>query len=211
MTYDRATGTVVMFGGIKDSSQDVLWDTWTWDGKARTWSQKFPAPSPSPRRAPLAYDGATGTVVLFGGEQPKTGALFSDTWTWDGTTWTQQFPAASPAARSCAGIAYDASNQLVLLFGGQDSPVEFNDTWAWDGTNWAQLRPLSVPGVRYCMALDYDPLAHGLVLFGGYGINQTLGDTWLFIPFRRYPDMNRSQPPAGPAFKHHCTRQPLSG
>jgi hypothetical protein len=184
MTYDAATGTVVIFGGLKDSSLNVLGDTWTWDGTAKTWTQQFPASSPSPRRAPIAYDDATGTVLLFGGDQPTTGAVFSDTWTWDGTAWTQQFPATAPFGRVDPGMAYDASIRSVVLFGGQNRPVEYNDTWAWDGTNWADLHPFSVPSVRYAASMDYDPLAKGLVLFGGFGINQTLNDTWLFIPFR---------------------------
>jgi hypothetical protein len=37
----------------------------------------------------MAYDGATGTAVLFGGAAFNPFAL-NDTWTWNGSTWTQQ-------------------------------------------------------------------------------------------------------------------------
>jgi hypothetical protein len=43
----------------------------------------------------MAWDGAAGNVVLFGGI--GDGAFFKDTWTWDGTSWTQQFPPVSTA------------------------------------------------------------------------------------------------------------------
>ena len=43
----------------------------------------------------MAYDAATGTVVLFGGLGGH-GDL-GDTWTWNGTTWTQQAPSDQPA------------------------------------------------------------------------------------------------------------------
>jgi hypothetical protein len=36
-----------------------------------------------------SYDGATRTVVLFGGLNAEDMPL-NDTWTWNGSTWTQQ-------------------------------------------------------------------------------------------------------------------------
>ena len=65
----------------------------------------------------MAYDAATGTVVLFGGYSTGT-ALLGDTWTWDGTTWTKQAPATSPPARDGASMAYDAATSDIVLFGG---------------------------------------------------------------------------------------------
>ena len=49
----------------------------------------------------MAYDAATGTVVLFGG-RASDGLVFNDTWVWDGATWTKQFPedeSARPGGR----------------------------------------------------------------------------------------------------------------
>jgi Galactose oxidase, central domain len=65
--YDAATRKVVLFGGGNTAANSFLGDTWTWDGIAKTWTQQNPAASPSARRAPMAYDAATKTVVLFGG------------------------------------------------------------------------------------------------------------------------------------------------
>ena len=64
----------------------------------------------------MAYDAATGTIVLFSGD--GTLGVLGDTWTWDGSTWTKQAPAASPPARSGASMAYDAATGTVVLFGG---------------------------------------------------------------------------------------------
>src|ERR1700690_1136286 len=97
MTYDAATGTVVLFGGL--GGKRYLGDTWTWDGT--TWTQQHPAAHPVPRELPaMAYDAATGTVVLFGGDKVST--VLGDTWTWDGTTWTKQPAAVHPSARTLA-------------------------------------------------------------------------------------------------------------
>jgi hypothetical protein len=61
--------------------------------QALDWTKQAPATRPPTRGgAAMAYDAATGTVVLFGGDN-RHGVL-GDTWTWDGTTWTRQHPAA---------------------------------------------------------------------------------------------------------------------
>jgi hypothetical protein len=94
------------------------------------WSQLHPAISPSHRGdAAMAYDAATGTMVLFGG---AGFGVSGGTWTWDGSTWTQQHPAASPPARYDAMMAYDAATGDVLLFGGFGANGRWRgDTWIW--------------------------------------------------------------------------------
>jgi hypothetical protein len=97
-----------------------------------TWKKQAPAAHPTPRfDRQLAYDQATGTAVLFGGNS-NNGPL-SDTWTWNGKTWTRQHPAASPRARDGADMAYDAASSSVVLFGGFVEPgvPELVDTWTW--------------------------------------------------------------------------------
>ena len=130
------------------------------------WTKQAPPVHPAPRSAaPMAYDAATGTAVLFGGGNAH-GDLFADTWTWDGTTWTKQHPATSPPARANASMAYDAATGTVVLFGGAGPPRLLADTWTWDGTTWTQQPPPTTrpPGLRG------DGLRRGhrhLVLFGG--------------------------------------------
>ena len=77
----------------------------------------------------MAYDAATGNVVLFGGFGD---AALADTWAWDGTTWTNQAPATSPQAREDASMAYDATTGDMVLFGGTVTGAQrFGDTWVW--------------------------------------------------------------------------------
>jgi hypothetical protein len=135
MAYDATTGNIVLFGGGGfGSGPDPLGDTWTWDGS--TWTKQAPAAHPSPRYlASMAYDAATGNIVLFGGADGVH--LFTGTWTWDGSTWTKQAPATSPPAREYGSMAYDAATGNVVLFGGGGgtsglSPL--GDTWTWGAT-----------------------------------------------------------------------------
>jgi len=125
----------------------------------------------------MAYDAATGTVVLFGGEG-RLGTL-GDTCTWNGTTWTKQTPATSPSARSSATMAYDAATGTVVLFSGQ---FKLDDTWTWDGTTWTEQHPATSPPGRYLAYMAYDAATGTVVLYGGAargtGNLCYLGRTW---------------------------------
>ena len=177
MAYDAATGTAVLFGGLNGRSTRPLYTTWTWDGT--TWTQRHPAAHPPARfDASMAYDAATGNVVLFGGGSNDGGCCkLGGTWVWDGTTWTQRHPATSPPARSLASMAYDAATGNVVLFGGvgRDGGAS-GDTWVWDGTTWTQQHPATSPPARAAASMAYDAATGNVVLFSArFGVP---GDTW---------------------------------
>ncbi|MGI8550764.1 MAG: Kelch repeat-containing protein, partial [Dehalococcoidia bacterium] len=194
MAYDVAARTTVLFGGFACTNYPCtpVGDTWTWDGN--TWTQQSPPVSPSPRGgARLAYDAATGTVLLFGGDNNCVGgacSLFNETWTWNGSAWTQQHPTSSPPARSYAGMTYDAAHGVVVLFGGvkdcsNTGCTYLNDTWTWDGTTWRQQNPVASPSGRDGMGMAFDADRNNVVLFGGLSCPQSSGctyfsDTWIW-------------------------------
>lgn len=129
----------------------------------------------------MAYDEATGNMVLFGGTRTTHGVL-NDTWTWNGSNWTEQWPETSPSPRKGASMTYDAATGNLVLFGGASrTNVEFGDTWIWNGSNWVEQSPGTSCPVRVDASMAYDPAIGRVVLFGGVG-NQSgsliLGDTW---------------------------------
>jgi len=71
-----------MFGGThKIGPSHYLAGTWVWDGS--TWTQQSPATSPPARfGAAMAYDAATGNVVMFGGFETTAVQPRGDTWIW---------------------------------------------------------------------------------------------------------------------------------
>ena len=96
-----------------------------------TWTKQAPPVRPSARRgAAMAYDAATGTVVLFGGSA-QGAAQLGDTWTWNGTTWTKQHLATHPSVRFGSGMAYDAAAGTTVLFNGDNGFDYLLDTWTW--------------------------------------------------------------------------------
>jgi hypothetical protein len=143
------------------------------------WTQKQDV-GPQPRAGvALAYDGARGRTVLFGGTT-LAGAAFGDTWEWDGTDWTQVAD-TGPVARSGHALAYDANRSRVVLFGGaaaDGSPQ--GDTWEWDGDSWTQVEDTG-PDARQDLQFAFDANAARCVLFGGLAAANALrGDTWLW-------------------------------
>jgi hypothetical protein len=177
MAFDAATGDVVLFGGSQTAGIPYLDDTWTWDGT--DWTQQLPASSPpAGYGTSMAYDGASGSVVLFGGEDGVVDD--SDTWTWDGTNWTLLAPAASPSPRYASAISYDAARGTIVLFGGVDLATSalLGDTWTWDGSTWAQQSPTTAPSARDFSTMGYDTTHQFAVLFGGSDAAGPLGDTW---------------------------------
>ena len=176
MAFDSATGKIVLFGGDSNSSPRFLNDTWTYDGT--NWTQQTTATSPPTRYgASMAFDSATGKIVLFGGYNDS--GFFSDTWTYDGTNWTQQTTATSPPARFDASMAFDPSTGKIVLFGGYGGFGPRNDTWTYDGTNWTQQTTATSPPARYGASMAFDSATGKIVLFGGDS-GSYRNDTWTY-------------------------------
>jgi hypothetical protein len=136
--------------------------------QALSWTKQSPATSPSARQQQsMAYDAATGAVVLFGGCASHD---FGDTWTWNGTTWTKQSVAVHPSAQCGAAMAYDAATGTVVLLGD-------DGTWTWNGTTWTKQHPATSPPGGGTMA--YDAATGTVLLFGGISHGTTIiPQTW---------------------------------
>lgn len=160
-----ALGPAVLFGGFLQS------DTWSWSGTA--WTKlnlssmsNDPGARESAVMAPLG-----GKLVLFGGDDPGSGA-HGDTWTWDGATWTNMHTdvsGSSPAPRS--GAVMGALGGQLVLFGGEDYGALYGDTWTWNGTAWALVQVAGPPARSGAVMAR---LGTKLVLFGGADAS----DTW---------------------------------
>ncbi len=174
MTYDPLTGYVVLFGGIKNlttASGTTYNDTWIFQNG--NWTPLH-IPGPTPRLGQyMAYDYADHYVVMFGGGPYLTldsTLYFHDTWTFQNGTWTELNLTTSPSARGLGGMAWDAADGYLLMYGGMTSPTDVHsDTWSFVGGQWHNLTasvtghppPLLAPG------LTYDPQIGGVLVFGG--------------------------------------------
>ncbi len=182
LAFDPVTGKVILFGGLDPNSNTPRSDTWSYDGQ--TWTQATLTASPPGRWYPaMAFDPATGQMVVFGGQTQSN--VFGDTWTFGlpsglPRTWTQQSPATSPPARSGAGMSFDPTTGKLNLFGGYNGTSFLGDTWTYDGTNWTQQTPAQSPPARGPGGMAFDPAIGKTVLFGGISGSTFRNDTWTY-------------------------------
>src|SRR5208283_6002526 len=83
----------------------------------------------------------------------------------------------APSQRHAAGMAFDQSRGLSVLFGGFNGS-DLNDTWTWNGSVWTQLFPANNPSRRSFMHLVYDSARQRMLLYGGCAHSTALNDTW---------------------------------
>jgi hypothetical protein len=199
-TYDRMRDELLAFGGLRVDVCDPCGETWIWDGAS--WTKRKPANSPNPRIAPsMAYNEDLGVVTLFGGASPEvsdTGEwkqiVLNDTWLWDGTDWIQVSPAISPSPRMDAKMAFDAANEIIVLFGGtreEKGDIRFLDeTWTWDGQIWQQHPSGALSnGAIPQPSMTYDAARQRVMLWQySTGLWSWEGDRWMNLLATDGPD-----------------------
>lgn len=165
-------------------------------------NRAVPAPppsSPTPTSpagradAAMAYDGATGYVLLYGGYSVSgsTTTTYSDTWSFEGGVWTQLSPSCTstcPPAMHGASMAYDGnpSDKYIVMFGGVSGTTYYSNTFKFSivsGTpTWTLLScSSSCPSARFGAQMTYDGADNYVLLFGGCpSTGCPLSDTWEF-------------------------------
>ena len=174
---------------------------WAYDSTDDTWEMKTTSGSneiaictntathPADRHPyHLAYDTSRGRMYLYGGEcRGDFATSLIDTWYYNSATnsWTEVFPATNPGIRLESSIAYDTTNDLIVLYGGIDEAGVDNDIWHYiPSTNiWQQIAPTGTPGTRGGHSLVYDPVNKRVVMFGGYRVFiDAIDELWLYNP-----------------------------
>ncbi len=188
IAYDAADGYVVMFGGRAGGF--VFDDTWTYVGGRWTNITSSAGPGPSARWSPgMAYDTADDYVVLFGGHDNHPDRTFADTWEFVHGKWANVTGTTGgiPAQRMGEGMAYDASDGYVLMYGGWTHANDIlNDTWKFSEGKWTLLSPAKNPGPKWWAGMTFDSTDGYVLLFAGI-INvakkwwTTPPDTWTYV------------------------------
>lgn len=134
----------------------------------RTW---VPAPittNPGKLWGPkLAYQAATGNVVLYGGRD-STKAPVALTWVYNGTSWQKLCDPCPPGPREGHGLVADDKRGVVVLFGGKDATTPHNEIWELAAGVWKQVTPSGTPpSARWGAFVAHDPLRGRTVVFGG--------------------------------------------
>ncbi len=191
MVYDSKADRVVLFGG-ESFGGSISNETWVFDYGADTWTMKHPTAEPSGRVfGAMSFDPVANMSVLTGGLS-STFTPISDTWGYNlsADTWVS-LATVSPSARYGSMMAYDASAQRDILFGGGYVATNFTfvnlfDTYAYDFATrtWTNRAPVAHPSGRAVGSLSFDSVANRSILFGGgsmTGLSTTVhNDTWAY-------------------------------
>jgi MYXO-CTERM domain-containing protein len=143
------------------------------------WQEREGTQPASRVRTAVAYSPALEATVLYGGDGDVPGEPpLDDTWAYDGH-WTQLEPKSGGPPRYSHALAYTASPDSLLLFGGRDDTGVTGSTYRWQAGTWTEVASTG-PVKRDELAMTYAPSADGdVLLFGGYGQNW-LSDTWIW-------------------------------
>ena len=155
----------------------LLGDTWTWNGT--TWTQLTRPPVPAAREgASMAYDPATQTAALFGGQITGSTDL-GDTWTWNGTNWTPLSPGHEPSSPgSGLGGLRPQRPGAPALWGSQRRPARQERHLGLERHQLDPAGPATSPPGRSIAAMASGPEPGQVLLFGGLRGGLGLGDSW---------------------------------
>lgn len=195
MAYDTADHEAVVFSGWSYAGGGAdLPDTWTYSAGNWTDLNLSSAASPPPTESyGFAYDSSDGYAVLFGGVGSGCPTVCSYTWTFSGGAWTELHPSTAPPARWEAGMAYDAADGYIVLFGGvgcHNPSCSFprnplGDTWTFKAGVWTNITSSAgtAPSPREAPSMVYDSTDGYVLLNGGYRCSlcqNYANDTWEF-------------------------------
>ncbi|MCI4325936.1 MAG: PKD domain-containing protein [Thermoplasmata archaeon] len=126
----------------------------------------------------MAWDPATGYVLLFGGDE-DTGYA-NDTWAFENGSWTNLSPAHAPSGRDHGTLVWDPVDHYMLMFGGSGDGGAYNDTWKFANGDWTQIPTTSAPSARWSSSLVWDSADGYGLLFGGCA-GEVVNDTWTYL------------------------------
>jgi Galactose oxidase, central domain/Kelch motif len=201
--YDAGTNRMIVFGGglgFTSPCENDLWVLTNANGNGGTpaWIRLSPSGgAPAPRiQHGAAYDPNTNSMIVFGGQDCFSN-VFGDVWVLSNANgvggtpaWTQLSPeGGGPGPREInGGVAYDPTNNRLIVFGGSDGGAFFNDVWVLTNANgsggtpnWMQLSPSgNLPAPRQANSTTYDPTTNRITIFGGDDSNVPVPtDAWV--------------------------------
>jgi hypothetical protein len=192
--YDPTTNRMVVFGGqdANGIAQSNLWlltaagavgfEPGQWTDLLIPFSN---SPPPARYAHSAVYDQTNNRMIVFGGcVDPACLLPLNDTWVLtnaNGNTgtpvWTQLFPGGTaPGPRGFHEAVYDAVNNRMIVFGGENPNQSLTDVWALTNANgmsgspaWIQLTPTGGPPESLDGAVVvYDQTNNIATAFGGY-------------------------------------------
>ncbi|MCI4321386.1 MAG: PKD domain-containing protein [Thermoplasmata archaeon] len=140
----------------------------------------------------LAFDPATGSTILFGGDTNGYsvfgGPPMNDTWSLANGSWSELAPPTVPPASEGDSLAYDPAIGALLLVAVTHTATDSawsSTTWSFSSGTWTELTGAGHADPFAYASMAYDPSRGALVRFGGltvdgYGASQESNRTQIF-------------------------------
>jgi hypothetical protein len=192
-----AQAKVRMPSAIAHRAHDIGADEQPLVSSAPRWSSNFRfTPDTALVEHSAVYDPATNTMMVFGGVDwgmdgfSTSAVLLYAPANADGrwTTLIANGAAGSPSARNDHSAVYDAANNRMIVFGGDDdSLTPLSDVWVLSNANgqggsavWSNLSPSgAAPPARFGHTAVYDPANNLMTVFGGDNGTLGMNDVWV--------------------------------
>jgi hypothetical protein len=168
MAYDPIRNAFVLFGGTTPGGAMSPGDTYHFDVNTETWLGPQ-GTGGGPQRAfhAMAYDRNLQSVVMFGGILGNT-LVMADLWAWDGSAWTiVGASGGATLARSRHALAFDETNQALVLYGGIVGLTARDDAWQFKGGAWSQVSSAWTGTPRHSLGMIFDGDLQTLLIHAG--------------------------------------------
>ena len=176
MAYDPPASEVLVFGGATPEAgyefgQDLS-VTWTFShGVWRNVSATSGTPPDGRILASMGYDSAQGFLVLFGGWNTSTGALYGDTWLYSDGHWTIYFASPTPSQHIIGATAISTTPSAGLLFfggivGNYSAYWATNATWTFGPPPQNATVTVSAP-TPFIVSFQIAPASCHMAYFNG--------------------------------------------
>lgn len=195
VALDTRRDRIVLHGGYLNATPTT--DTWEFDGT--TWTRIVTTTTPWPELTAMTYDPVRSHCVAYG-SLVTTSTSFSNTWFFDGVDWRAATPPHSPPPRIRPVLAYDATHDVVAMYGGgiSNSYTVRTDTWWLQDGDWRQQNPQQRPPVAFTIGA-HDPVRGRLVVATGTTLGTTDpgawyeydGQLWWPLPVATGPSINQ--------------------
>lgn len=203
LCYNPVRDEIILFGGGLATNPAGGATTWIYDCAENAWRRPDRETEPPPRcNAPIVYDPATRSAVMFGGYDQA--AALNDTWVYrceDGR-WEKATPATAPPPMYAPAAAAVPGGGKILVCGNDARRVrmrhkaasaERKETWVYDiaaGT-WTPVDgDLRLRGHRWLTAAAAP--RHGVVFMTAFGPDRRT------LAFRCDPDAEPADLPGAP-------------
>ena len=132
------------------------------------WFFKNPSSPPAARLGHAgAFDTLNGRTLIFGGID-QSGIFRNDLWAYysGNNTWLQIQASAPPSARWGAGMAFDTTNNVAVLYGGWDNIGQNYETWEYNAVSgaWTNTTKPIKPTQLSSNPLTFDSTANRVIL-----------------------------------------------